>query len=311
MIVIDCDLTILNNFTMIKPTVVSWNVPFKTNNELLHIADRGARLSTVTGISWLNDSVYLLAHQLGRMIALFDINLGDQPIKSFEVPHLIDDISSREIGPNIWEVSVSGCWDVISTTFELNLSMEPQLTTMSRRAHKERTFSHGVRYIENQLCIAFSTGKDPRIEIADRIYRLPSPWCARCICFDEISGSYFAVAGSSTPKKTLYTETSASVWLLERGSEQWIMKFNIKESHSDACEIYKDRIWLPDQKNDRVLGLCLKNKYKTIVLSGKCFDFPHGLSVSPSGTLGVTNYGNSTAVLIDLNEVIRLHAEYH
>jgi hypothetical protein len=296
---------------MIKPIVVPWHVPNKSKESLLHIADRGARLSTVTGITWLNDSFYLLAHQVGCMVALFDIKDGNQPLKSFEIPHLIDDITSRKTGTNIWEVTVSGCWEVVTTTFELNLTNDPELNTTSTRAHKDKTFSHGVRYINNQLCIAFSTGKDPRIEISDRIYRLPTPLCARCVCFDETTGSYYVIAGSNTPKQKLYTESTASVWILNHGSEEWVLKYNIKNSHSDACEIYQDRIWLPDQKNDRVLGLCLKDKNKPIIINGKCFDFPHGLSISPSGTLGVTNYGNSTAVLIDLNEVIRLHNEYH
>ena len=47
---------------MIKPIVVPWHVPNKSKESLLHIADRGARLSTVTGITWLNDSFYLLGN---------------------------------------------------------------------------------------------------------------------------------------------------------------------------------------------------------------------------------------------------------
>jgi hypothetical protein len=73
--------------------------------------------------------------------------------------------------------------------------------------------------------------------------------------------------------------------------------------HSDSCQVYQGKLWLPDQKGDRILGLCLKNEKPTLVVKGNCFDFPHGLGISSQGILAVTNYGNSSVALFDVSQM--------
>lgn len=295
-----------------KPTLITWTEPNRAKTNPLHIADRGARFSTLTGVTWLDDKRYLVAHRSGLRAALFDTAKNNKPIQIFELPHLVDDIASWKINKNTWEVTVSGCWDSIKSTFNLNLEEVPTLKIKSTTAHKDRTFSHGVRYDKSgNLCIALHTGVDPRIIIGKYLGRLPKPWGARCVCYFDQTETYFAVAVSTNPKMEKYEQTITSVWSLDKPYSDWKMKFNINGTHSDACEVYKNRIWLPDQKLDRVIGVCIQNKFKPIVLRGKFFDFPHGLSISPKGTLAVTNYGNSSVVLLNLNEVIEAHTEPH
>jgi hypothetical protein len=295
---------------MIQPTVIKWEEPNRAQTPNLHLANRGTRFSTLTGVTWLNDFNYLVAHRSGLRIGLFDLREKSGPLKVFEIPHLADDIASKPIEANRWEVAVSGCWDAISSTFDFDLNATAKLLTKSRRAHSERTFSHGVRYDHNgNLCVALHTGMDPRIELSERIYRLPEPWGARCVCFDRQNNSYLGIAVCANPSLNKYDRTATSVWLLEDFSTNWKMIFSIDGVHSDACEVYKNRLWLPDQRNDKVIGLCLENKKKPIILASEFLDFPHGLSISRTGMMAVTNYGNSSIVLFDLNEILRRHDE--
>jgi len=243
-------------------------------------------------------------------MGIFDLRSRSGPIEVFELPHLVDDVASKPIGKNIWEVAVSGCWAAVSSIFHVQLNETLKFEHKVTKTHTDRTFSHGVRYdAVGRLCIALHTGVNPRILVADEVFYLPYPWGPRCVCYAEPIKTYFAVAVSANPKLEEYKQTSTSIWCLGDSSSNWEMRYEIDGAHSDACEVYQNRIWFPDQKNDRVLGICLENKHEPIVLSGKCFDFPHGLSISSAGTLAVTNYGNSSVVLIDLIEVLRQHTE--
>jgi hypothetical protein len=295
---------------MIQPTIIKWEEPNRDQTPPLHIADRGTRYSTLTGVTWLNEFQYLVAHRSGLRMGFFDLRNKSGPIKVFDLPHLTDDIASKPVGPNKWEVTVSGCWEAISSTFYFDLNGQPEIHHKAKREHTERTFSHGVRYDHNgELCVALHTGVDPRIELSQKIYRLPQPWGARCVCFDRQNNAYLSVAVCANPNLNKYNRTSTSIWLLEESSPSWKMIFSIDDVHSDACEVYKNRIWLADQKNDKVIGLCLEKKHKPIILATRLFDFPHGLSISCTGMMAVTNYGNSSVVLFDLNEVLRQRDE--
>jgi DNA-binding beta-propeller fold protein YncE len=52
-----------------------------------------------------------------------------------------------------------------------------------------------------------------------------------------------------------------------------------------------------------VLAISLDN-YNITTVSNLDFDFPHGISVSEDGMVAVTNYGSSTVILFDANNVI-------
>lgn len=295
-----------------NPIIIKWEEPNRAQTKPLHISDRGTRYSTLTGITWLDESRYLVAHRSGLRVALFDLSLNNELIMTFELPHLVDDIASRQTSLNTWEVVVSGCWEEISSIFDLNLQDTPKLTFKGSRHHTERTFSHGVRYDNTgNLCCALHTGENPRIMIGQEIYHLPKPWGSRCVCYSQHTDTFYAVAVSSNPQLKEYKKVETSVWSLNSSIDEWKMVFLIQGMHSDACEVYDNRIWLPDQKLDRVLGICLNKARKPIILKGKIFDFPHGLSISSKGILAVTNYGNSSITLIDLSVIIRSHTESH
>jgi len=298
-------------------TLVKWEEPNRAQSPLLHIADRGARFSTLTGVTWLNDFQYLVAHRSGMRVALYDLRNAPSMLKSFPLSHLVDDITSKKIDTNTWEVAVSGCWDAIFSKYHLVLNGHPKMVHMHTQKHVDRTFSHGVRYdTRGNLLVALHTGDDARVEIGSDIFRLPAKsklkrifglregWGARCICYDESSEKYYAVAVSENPKRREYSKTSTSIWVLDCKSSSWAEMLHIPGSHSDACEIYKDVLWLPDQKMDRVMGVPLFGNRRPIILENSGFDFPHGLSISPTGTLAVSNYGNSSIVLLDLNKVM-------
>jgi hypothetical protein len=115
---------------MPMPTLITWNEPNRAQTKPLHIANRGARFSTLTGVTWLDNHRYLVAHRSGLRIALFSTQKINQPIKTFELPHLVDDISSKRIDQENWEVIVSGCWDTVSTTFHLHIGTEISFKTI-------------------------------------------------------------------------------------------------------------------------------------------------------------------------------------
>jgi len=283
---------------------ITWREPNRANTPPLHIASRGERFSTLTGVCWLDEHRFLVNHRSGLRMALFDLREGRSPVLVVPLPHLTDDIAAHRTADGVYEVAVSGCWEAACSRYRLELAEKTAITLLETREARDRTFCHGVAYdARGTLCLSFHTGVDPRIEIGEATSRLPAPWGARDLCCDPRSGRYFAVAVSRNPQRRAYGKTGTSLWSMLPGAADWRQVATIDGVHADACQVHRGRIWLPDQKGDRVLGICLEGERPPVVLRGPCFDFPHGLGISASGMLAVTNYGSSSIALVDLNRL--------
>ncbi len=280
---------------------ISWVEPNRANTPPLHIASSGARYSTLTGVWWLNDHLFVVNHRSGLRVALFDLRAADNPMLTATLPHLTDDIAARKIGDDVWEVAVSGCWDAAFSILRLTTGGKPKFKLVHTQPHKDRTFCHGVAYGQNGvLALAYHTGANPHIRIGNQVWKLPAPWGARDICFDKNSGDYYSVAVSENPKKAAYKSADTSIWILKKGVDVWRQTHTLEGVHSDTCQVFGEKLWIPDQNNDALLGICIKREEPTVTVKSPSFDFPHGISVSSQGLLAVTNYGSSAISLIDI-----------
>jgi hypothetical protein len=287
-----------------KVTRIIWKESNRAKSLPLHIASSGERYSTLTGVWWIDEFRFLVNHRDGLRLALFDIRRGAQPLAVASIPHLTDDIAAKMLGVDLWEIAVSGCWDVEYSIYHLSTVDEVKIEFISTQTQKDKTFCHGVAYDEiGNLCLAYHTGINPRIEIGNKTWVIPKPWGVRDVCYDAISQHYYAVAVSANPQRSAYAKTATSIWIYHSESDEWKMIKMINDMHSDACQVYQGRLWLPDQKGDRVLGVTLSKEKEPVVIKGKCFDFPHGLSISKKGILAVTNYGSSDVVMMDISEL--------
>src|SRR5271155_2951028 len=258
--------------------IIHWEEPNRRNTPPMHIAARGDRFSTLTGVSWIDTFRFVVNHRSGLRVALFDTRVGNAPVAVESIPHLTDDIAAKQIDEKTWEVAVSGCWDCAYSIYRLTIKDHPKCELIFTNARIDKTFCHRVAYdSEGRLCLAFSTGENPCIEIGSQTWSLPRPWGARDVCSDEKTGQLFAVAVSKTPALSSYDQTATTLWLYESEKNAWKTIANIEDMHSDACQIDKGRIWLSDQLGDRVLGIDLNGKKPPIVIKGELFDFPHGL----------------------------------
>lgn len=286
-----------------KGSQIIWKEPNRAGSPPLHIASRGERFSTLTGVLWIDEFRLLVNHRDGLRIALFDIRHGAEPVAITAIPHLTDDIAAKQLDENLWEVVVSGCWNAIYSIYHMHVGKEIKFQIISTYYHKDKTFCHGVAYGKNgDLCLAFHTGENPRIQIANKTWILPKPWGARDVCYDPVSEKYYAIAVSANPQLKSYNKTSTSIWVYDSKSDNWQINNLIEEMHSDSCQVYQGKLWLPDQKADRILAICLKNEKPTLTIKSDCFDFPHGLGISSKGLLAVTNYGNSSVALFDVSQ---------
>jgi len=290
---------------MMKVSTFTWEEPNRGKAPPLHIASRSGRFSTITGVHWIDEFRFIANHRNGLRIALFDTRTGKEPLAIVPIPHLTDLITAKQLNNTTWEVAVSGCWEAIYSSYLLVISdSKVNFEFTSTKLHNDKTFCHGISYdAKGNLCLALHTGENPRIEVANKISKLPTPWGARDICDDVSNGTYYAVAVSENPSLKTYAKTSTSIWSKTAHSDHWQCIKTIDDMHTDSCQVYQNRLWLPDQKGDRILGIPL-NKHKVpLVVKGDCFNFPHGLAISKKGILAVTNYGASNIVLTDISEL--------
>ena len=292
--------------TDIKAQSIPWEESNRGETPPLHIAASGARFSTLTGVCWLDEYRFVANHRNGLRVALFDLRGGEAPIASADLTCLTDDIAAKRIDEHTWEVAMSGCWERDCLLYRLIVDEQPRFELIAERPKKDKTFSHGVAYdLSGQLCLAFSVGDQPRIEIGDRAVLLPKPWGARNVCVDRESGVLYAVAVSNTPKRSAYRVTATSLWRSSDSGKAWECLGVIADVHSDACQVHAGKIWFGDQVENRILGFDLLHKAVDFIIRGGAIDFPHGLSISAAGTLAVTNYGSSTITMLDL---VTLHS---
>ena len=287
---------------------IPWEEPNRADTPPLHIGKSGERFSTLTGVWWLDEQRLVVNHRSGLRLALFDLGQDNPRVSETETGHLSDDVAARKLAENEWEIAVSGCWASAYSLFSLSDKRGdggPVAFSLKETcAHMSKDFSHGVGYDgKGRLCLGFHTGENPRIEIGKDVYKLPAPWGTRDLCFDQPTNSHYAVAVSANPRRSSYKDVMTSIWVLKNDSTEWNILCALENIHSDSCDVYDGRIWVPDQLGDRVLGVNIRTGAIEIILSGESFDFPHGLSVSKGGKLAIVNYGSSAMNIIDIENI--------
>jgi hypothetical protein len=286
-----------------RALTVLWQEPNRGEAKKLHVSNSGERTSTVTGAFWLDDHRFVANHRAGQRVALFDLREGHEPLCIASVDFLTDDISAIRISQDVWHVVVSGCWDQAYATFELVLKPVPEFRHLSTVGSQDRTFSHGCTYDrEGEIWLAYSVGKDPRIQNGHQIWRLPKPWGARKVCFDSATGDTYAVANTNTPKTKSYEDSALGIWRLDKTLGVWNLLRSFSGAHGDALGVYGGHVWAADQVSDTLLGIPLDGGQDIRVKCG--LSFPHGLGISPRGRIAITNYGDSTITVLDLNAVL-------
>lgn len=276
--------------------VVTWTEPNRAKTPPLHIAARGARYSSLTGVWWLDDRWFVVNHRSGLRVALFDRAHLSAPVAVAAIPHLTDAVTAARVGDGQWDVAVSGCWACQYSIFRLTLD-PPTFTLRQTKAHAVKSFAHGVCYDgDGQLWVSFNTGQTPRVECGAFSWPFEAPWGPRDVAVDR-AGVVYAVATAGNPQRTPYPETAASVWRL--AGLQWERIAHVPMAHTDAGDIYGSRIYLNDQQGDVVVVVDIASGAVVERLASG-YSFPHGLRISPSGCLAVTNYGTSQVVLTAL-----------
>lgn len=287
--------------------VILWEEPNRANTPPLHIASRGDRYSSLTGVWWLDGDRFVVNHRSGLRLAMFDLRQGDEPVFITSIPHLTDDVAAFSIGGEKWDVAVSGCWASSYSRYSLSNKGFDLLETKSESRWPRfiskflrKTFCHGVTYSkEGHLIVTYHTGANPRIcnVTTKKEWTLPTPWGARDACYDG-DGNLYVVANTANPARRAYTETSAAVWKLDDNSFELVAESI--GAHFDACAIYNGLLYANNQHDDCVSVFDLKSGKELEPLNDSEYCFPHGIAISPTGILAVTNYGTSTVVLRSL-----------
>lgn len=280
---------------------IEWQEPNRLKLDPLYIANRGSRASTVTGVVWLGDNLVVANHRDGMRVALFDVSTGGM-LAHAAVPHLNDSCDARVVAPGVWEIVLSGCWEAAFSIYRLSLNGAPRFDLIRTHWFNNRSFCHGATWSsDGKVWLSFMTGRDPRIEIFPRgkIWRLPSPWGSRGICFDGGSEEVWCVANSNTPKKTSFERTGMTIFRKRPLEEEWESFFSIEQVHGDCVVLHKGRLWVNDQYGDRLLRVDAEGKAE--FFGSDMLSFPHALAISGNSILAVTNYGSSDIVFFDLN----------
>lgn len=289
---------------------VVWEEPNRAETPTLHIGGSGERYSTLTGVSWLDDDTFIVNHRSGLSMAIFDMKDLSQPIWKSNLTVPTDAIATKRIDEVTWEVCVSGCWSCIYDRYQIKTTAsglekyESQLVETLK--HDQRDFSHGVAYTaDGHPCYTISTGEKRRLNIDGTAYTLPAPWGARDLCYDSARDRYIAVAVSANPRRTAYGGVKATLWTLEKGATSWECLGLYDNVHADALDVWKNQIWIPDQVNNRLIAVdtqsgCIKHIY-----TGDFLNFPHGLGISPTGKIAITNYGSSSIAIVDAERLLR------
>lgn len=291
---------------VVKFTV--WNEPNRASSLNVHIGQSGSRESTLTGAGWLDDETVFIAHRCGLRLGIFRMGTDDGPLWSAEIDFQTDIAAVTKLDENTWEAAVSGCWECLYERYELKRilqgSDEYSLRVLERKNHEKRDFCHGVGYDKHQnLGYSLSIGKDPRFIVEKRVFRLPYPWGVRDLYYDEARRAYFVIAVSKAPKLKSYGNVKASLWRMAENQDSWACLGVYDNVQGDGLAVWGGLVWFSDQIGNRLLAANAATGDLELICTGNAFDFPHGVAISSKGLLAVTNYGNSSWIVLDACEL--------
>jgi hypothetical protein len=301
----------MNLFENMKPVLdIKWEEPNRTGAPALHIGENGARSDTLTGVKWLSETQFMVAHRNGCRLGYFDVRKSMSPLVTQVVSHATDILDIKKISDSEYEVAVSGCWDVLFSTFTLNIQ-DDTLKYKKTVKHKNRSFSHGVRYQKNgEIWLALHTGRHPRIDNGRKSWKLPSPWGARDVFFNDENTKVYAIAVSKSPRLEKNQNPSISIWSFDLNQkdtffkkQKWVKVYELSDCHADSAQIYKEIFWFPDQLNDVVIGVDINKGEIIHRITYENMTFPHGISISSNGLMAIANYGTSNICIFDLREI--------
>ena len=167
---------------------------------------------------------------------------------------------------------------------------------------------HGVKFFDAEvvagtLCttptgvVLFSLSKGRpilRIDVAEK---------AQDVAFSSRE-ELIVLAVRGAPRRerqaTYASEISRVRFDLARGSSAVVGTRCFPDAHFDACALHDGRLFLTDQRNDRVEVLDAATLERVARIGG--YDFPHGIDVR-FGLLAVSNYGCNTLDLRALSAI--------
>ena len=286
---------------------IVWEEPNRAKTPELQIGRSGGRYSTLTGVWWLDEERFIVAHRSGLKMAVFSTDRPVEPLWSADIDHVSDDIAAKQIAPSTWEIAISGCWDCMYSRHRLNAANGSfDIEKLEQLDHTSKDFSHGVAYDrDGNLCFSIHTGKHPRFNIGGAWNKLPAPWGVRDLCHDPARKRHLAIAVSANPRRKAYGGVQTTIWSCAEGSSVWECLALYDNVHSDSLDVWNDHIWIPDQVRNRLIAVDAATGAVDSIFSGDALDFPHGLGISNNGIVAVTNYGTSSVALAKANDLLQ------
>lgn len=291
-----------------NPQTIIWKEENLHNCRELHIGGSGERIATVTGVTWLTNSILIAAHHCSGKIGFFDITTN-KCLSTIEINTRTDDVCVKK-SKNKFLISCSATWSGEQVLIE-GLITDTGIKTSKPKLIEasDKSFSHGVFFVGNIPSIAFHTGEFPRIQINQDILTLPEGFLPTTGYWDQEHNALYACANKFLPS-TLANEivTEASIWLYSMEMMAPRHELTIPKCHIDKCQIRHNYIWFNNQYENSVVGVNLKDYKERVELKNPMINFPHGIEINDNGVMAVANYKSESIFLFDLDSLLKKNA---
>ena len=288
-------------------TLIPWSEPNNFEYKDLHVGDRGSRLATITGVTWLTRSILVAAHHCSGKIGIFNLNNDKVPIKTININTRTDDVTCRWVDSQNFLISCSATWSgeqvlIKGSLIDNSLNLgNPQLIK-----NLDHSFSHGTFFIGTEPGICFSTGEFPRIQIGDKIITLPLGNLPTTAFYEDKSSLLYICANKyPASQENIQVPSEATIWRFNMSNNILDYICSIDQCHVDKCQIFYGCLWINNQYRDNVTAVNLANPENQLVIKHDSIDFPHGLEINNNGILAVSNYKSECISIFDLKSMIK------
>lgn len=279
-----------------------------SSRPVVYVGDH-VRVSTATSVVFLNANTLACCHFNGCKMFLFRFNFGEGTYT------LLDSIDTTFNGKRTETdlMATDGYGNMVTTNFFHTACTfyryeNDKLHFTEDLKFAVGNFVHGVKYYNQDIVAVTSRDKSSGVHFINRKtnkleFVLPTPGLSvQDVCFLS-ENRFVMVSGHGSPKLHSADIYSSVLHIISfdavKKTATILANKVFEKSHLDNIVVYKNRLYVTDQYNNKVL--CFDAETLAPQADYEGYDFPHGIDVNYD-IVAVTNYGSNTVELRSLHD---------
>ncbi|WP_413441023.1 hypothetical protein [Synechococcus sp. MIT S1220] len=286
--------------------VIQWKEVKSNNYKKSQNHQAGEKEASVTGVTWLTESILIAANHRSGKIIFFNTNQNEK-LGEVNLYTQTDDVCAIKNGSDFL-INCSAAWSgeqvlICGKTLDKGVQTgHPKIVEAI-----DKSYSHSVFFKDNIPSIAFQAGEFPRIQIGNDILTLPPGYLPASAFWSQKKNCLFICSNYFNQNRRQSTSINkSSVWKFDAMTMYTPRhEMSINQCQIDKCQIRNNFIWFNNRHTHSIVGINLSDYNNQIILKNSAIDSPRGIAINSDGIMAVANHSRNYILLFNLDELIK------